>query len=90
MGKYNAKKEAVKPTEKNFMGEMAFKLSDKEELVSTVMTTFLTDTYYEKETVLTKRILDLLEKVDPLFAAKLAIYARNEGNLRSVTHLVSA
>ena len=90
MGKFNAKKEAVKPTEKNFMGEMAFKLSDKEELVSTVMTTFLTDTYYEKETVLTKRILGLLDKVDPLFAAKLAIYARNEGNLRSVTHLVSA
>lgn len=90
MGKYNTKAEAKKPTEINFMGEQAFKLSDKEELVSTVMTTFLQNGYYEKESETVNRILDKLKKVDPLFAAKLAIYARNEGNLRSVTHLISA
>lgn len=90
MGKYNTKAEAKKPTEINAMGEMAFKLGDKEELVSTVMTTFLQDAYYEKETEIVERILNKLKKVDPLFAAKLAIYARNEGNLRSVTHLISA
>lgn len=90
MGKYNVKKESVKPTEVNYMGEMAFKLADKELLVSTVMTTFLQDSYYEKEGEIVKRITDLVDKVDPMFAAKLAIYARNEGNLRSVTHLVSA
>ena len=90
MGKYNSKKESVKPTEVNYMGEMAFKLADKELLVSTVMTTFLQDSYYEREGEIVKRITDLVDKVDPLFAAKLAIYARNEGNLRSVTHLVSA
>ena len=90
MGKFNTKNEGVKPTETNFMGEMAFKLNDKEELVSTVMTTFLQDAYYEKESEITKRIINLIDKVDPLFCAKLAVYARNEGNLRSVTHLVSA
>lgn len=90
MGKYNTKAEAKKPTEINFMGEQAFKLSDKEELVSTVLTTFLQNGYYEKESETVNRILDKLKKVDPLFAAKLAIYARNEGNLRSVTHLISA
>jgi len=90
MSKYNRKKEEVKPTETNFMGEMAFKLADKELLVSTVLTTFLQDSYYEKECDVINRIKDLMEKVDPLFAAKLAIYARNEGKLRSVTHLVSA
>lgn len=90
MGKYNTKAEAKKPTEINFMSEQAFKLSDKEELVSTVLTTFLQDGYYEKESEIVNRILDKLKKVDPLFAAKLAIYARNEGNLRSVTHLISA
>lgn len=90
MGKYNTKKTPVTPTETNFMGEMAFKLSEKEELVSTVMTTFLQDAYYEKESEITTRIKKLLDKVDPLFSAKLAIYARNEGNLRSVTHLISA
>lgn len=90
MAKYNSKKVAKQPTETNFMGEKAFKLEGKEELVSTVMTTFLQNEYYEKENDKVKRIQNLLKKVDPLFAAKLAIYARNEGNLRSVTHLIAA
>ena len=90
MAKFNEKKVVKQPTETNFMGEMAFKMEDKEELVSTVMTTFLHNEYYEKESDKVSRIQSLLKKVDPLFAAKLAIYARNEGNLRSVTHLVSA
>lgn len=90
MAKFNEKKVAKQPTEKNFMGELAFKMKDKEELISTVMTTFLQNSYYEKEETTVKRIQELLKKVDPLFAAKLTIYARNEGNLRSVTHLISA
>lgn len=90
MAKFNEKKMAKQPTEKNFMGEMAFKMEDKEELISTVMTTFLQGEYYEKEATKIARIQELLKKVDPLFAAKLAIYARNDGNLRSVTHFVAA
>ena len=90
MAKFNEKKMAKQPTERNFMGEMAFKMEDKEELISTVMTTFLQDEYYEREATKIARIQELLKKVDPLFAAKLAIYARNEGNLRSVTHFVAA
>ena len=90
MGKYNSKKESVKPTEVNYMCELAFKMADKELLVSTVMTTFLQNSYYEREGEIVERITDLVDKVDPLFAAKLAIYVRNEGNLRSVSHLVSA
>ena len=90
MAKFNEKKMAKQPTERNFMGEMAFKMEDKEELISTVMTTFLQDEYYEKEATKIVRIQELLKKVDPLFAAKLAIYARNEGNLRSVTHFIAA
>ena len=90
MAKFNEKKMAKQPTERNFMGEMAFKMEDKEELISTVMTTFLQDEYYEKEATKIARIQELLKKVDPLFAAKLAIYARNQGNLRSVTHFIAA
>lgn len=90
MAKFNKKTEGVKPTVINEMGEKAFQLNDKEELVSTVMTTFLQDSYYEKESEIVNRIIEKLDKVDPLFAAKLAIYARNEGNMRSVTHLIAA
>ena len=34
--------------------------------------------------------MNKLNEVDPLFAAKLALYVRNEGNLRSVSHLIAA
>ena len=91
MGKYNTKAEGVKPTVVNAMGEQAYQLSAKEELVSTCMTTFLSgDHYYETEKEVVNRIIDKLNQVDPLFAAKLALYVRNEGNLRSVTHLIAA
>lgn len=90
MGKFNTKNEGVMPTETNFMGEKAFEMEAKDNLVSTVMTTFLSDSYYEKEKDTVKRICDNIDKVDPLFAAKLAIYARNKGNMRSVTHLIAA
>lgn len=90
MGKFNTKKEGVRPMEFNYMGEQAFKLEDKEELVSTVMTTVLQNSYYESEQEIVNRIKNLLLKVDPLFSAKLSIYARNDGNLRSVSHLIAA
>lgn len=90
MSKFNEKKTGAVPTEVNYMGELSFKLKDKEELVSTVMTTFLQPSYYEGENEIVNRILGLMDKVDPLFSAKLAIYARNDGDLRSVTHLIAA
>lgn len=91
MSKYNAKAEGVKPTVVNAMGENAYQLSAKEELVSTCMTTFLSgEHYYETEKEVVNRIVNKLNEVDPLFAAKLALYVRNEGNLRSVSHLIAA
>ena len=91
MSKYNAKAEGVKPTVVNAMGENTYQLSAKEELVSTCMTTFLSgDHYYETEKEVVNRIVNKLNEVDPLFAAKLALYVRNEGNLRSVSHLIAA
>lgn len=90
MSKYNKTKTPVQPTVVNAMGEKAFQLEDKEILVSTVMTTFLQGAYYESEKEETQKIRTLAAKSDPLFVAKLALYARREGNLRSVTHLLAA
>lgn len=90
MSKFNSKNEGVKPTVINEMGEKAYQLNAKEELVSTCMTTFLQGAYYENEKEETKRILSKLKEVDPLFAAKLALYVRNEGKLRSVSHLIAS
>lgn len=91
MSKFNLKREAVKPTVINEMGEKSYQISDKEELVATCMTTFLSgDHYYETEKDVIKRIKDKLEVVDPLFSAKLALYIRNEGNLRTTSHFIAA
>ena len=92
MGKYNTKKESVKPTVKNFMNEDAFLLKSKEEFVSSIMTTFLSKegSYYESSNEEVKRILSLLDKIDPLFACKAAIYVRENGNMRSISHLLGA
>lgn len=92
MSKYNRKKQEVKPTVKNFMNEDAFLLKPKEEFVSSIMTTFLSKegSYYESSNEEVKRILSLLDKIDPLFACKAAIYVRENGNMRSISHLLGA
>ena len=92
MAKFNEKKMAKQPTERNFMGEDAFLLKPKEEFISSIMTTFLSKdgSYYESSDEEVNRILSLLEKIDPLFACKAAIYARENGNMRSISHLLGA
>lgn len=90
MGKFNKKNEGVKPTITNHMGEAAYKPGVEEELVSTVMTTMLSDSYYEKEEDKVNRIKNLMDQVDPYFAAQTALYVRKEGKLRSVTHLMAS
>lgn len=90
MGKFNTKASAVvAPTTTNEMGEKAYVLSAKEELVSTILTTFLQSSYYEKEEEIVERIISAANRCDPLFVAKAAVYARREANMRSVTHLLA-
>ena len=89
MSKFNTKKEKVIPTTVNEMGEKAYKLAAKEELVSTCLTTFLQNSYYESENEIVNRIKNSANKVDEKFAAKLALYLRKDANMRSVTHLLA-
>lgn len=89
MSKFNETKVGA-PMEKNFMGEDAYVLPDKEALTSMVMTTFLTDAYYVSENQLTQNIVELAQKCGSEFTAKLALYARTKGNLRSISHLLAA
>ena len=61
MSKFNGKKPGVQMA-KNFMGEDAYVLPDKEALTSMVMTTFLADSYYVSEGELLNNIRTLVEK----------------------------
>lgn len=88
MSKYNSK---VTPSmAKNEMGEQAYVMSEKENLVSSVLTTFLQGSYYETENEEVKKIKKAAEACDPLFVAKTALYARQQANMRSVSHLLAA
>jgi hypothetical protein len=89
MSKFNKTKEKVVPTTVNEMGEKAYKLNAKEELVATCLTTFLQGSYYESENELVNRIKNAAKEVDEEFIAKLAIYLRDDANMRSVTHLLA-
>jgi hypothetical protein len=58
------------------------------ELTHAVLTTFLEDKFYESGNDRIKRIQALVKACQPQFVANLAIVARKEFNLRSVTHVL--
>jgi 60 kDa SS-A/Ro ribonucleoprotein len=90
MSKFN-QKTAGAPKTTNIAGGVAFSLSTKQELVHAVLTSFLKDEFYESGSDRADRIVGLAQSVaknDPSFLAKLAVYARQEFNLRSVSHLL--
>lgn len=68
----------------NFEGERAIRLSPSMELYTAVVTAGLGNQFYMKESEKLNRIRKLVAEVDPMFTAKLAVYARTKMNLRSV------
>ena len=91
MSKFNGTNKS-KPTGTNMAGGVSYSRPIKKEIVSVVLNSMLNgDSYYEKETDRLKRIETLIGKAveDSEFVAKCAVYTRNEGRLRSVSHLLS-
>lgn len=70
----------------NIAGGQAFSMDKRMELVHAVLTTFLEDKFYESGDERMKRIQVLVAQNKPEFVANLAIVARLEFNLRSVSH----
>jgi hypothetical protein len=62
----------------------AYGLSPEWHLYTSVVTSMLSDKYYETSSGRLETLRDLIQKVDPLFVARLAIYARERMNLRSI------
>lgn len=86
MSKFNEKKETNKTT--NLAGGKAFKRSPEMELIFASLTTFLGDKFYESGEERSNRIENLVASCNPEFVAKLAVVARTEFHLRSVSHLL--
>lgn len=75
----------------NKSGHVAYSMSDKEKLVTQVLTSFFNESKFYGDN--SKEIKETIQRVvvhDPEFIAKLAIFARCEFNMRSVSHVLTA
>lgn len=60
----------------------------EQHLYSLTACTFLNDSFYTPANEITQAILDQIEKCDPLFVSKLAVYLRNDMYLRTAPILL--
>ena len=74
----------------NLAGGHAFTMNPKQELVHAVLTTMLDEKYYESSEERMNRLRMLIKANKPGFVANLAVIARTEFNLRTVSHILLA
>lgn len=86
MSHFNQKTEPVR----NVAGGIAYKESDKMQLVSLLLTSFGDDKYYESSNKTYQRLAGLMAKIDPMFSAKAIVYARKVFGMRTITHLAAS
>lgn len=92
MSKFNTSTTVTRPRAgdaTNLAGGDAFKQSSKLEFASILLTSFVKDQYYRSADDTVGRLKQLLTEVDPLFAAKAAVFARDEFGMRSISHVVA-
>lgn len=78
------------PTTHNKAGGRAFELTPKFKLAFSLVTSFLDAEFYRTRMQTVNEIKEMMTKVDPLFAAKAAVFARTQFGMRSTSHLVAA
>lgn len=75
----------------NLAGGEAFEMSPKLEFVSILLTSMVQNSYYESSNDTLNRVRDLVKKIsDKEFLARVAVYARNEFGMRSISHVIAA
>lgn len=91
MGRFNRNMTTVRntPDTTNVAGGAAYKISEQEELVGGIATSFAADAYYESWKGREKRLTPLIQKY-PKLAAQAAVFARRELNMRSISHWIVA
>jgi len=68
----------------NYEGGVSYDLSKEMALYSRVCTSFIENKFYESADTQIAELRELVSSVNPEFVCKLAIYAREEMNLRSI------
>ena len=74
----------------NEAGGTAYKLSDKAALAQYALTGTFNGTYYATDAEQLKKTLELANKVDPKFVAKLAVYARQKGLMKDMPAVLAS
>jgi len=74
----------------NLAGGQAYVPTPQLQLVSILLTSFAQDQFYRPAKNTFADIAKLLPQVDAQFAAKAAVFARNEYGMRSITHVLAA
>ena len=69
---------------KNHENAKAYKMNPELALYTAVVTTSLSNKFYENGEERVNRIVALIQQVDPIFVAKLAVYTRKKMYLRSI------
>lgn len=88
MAKFNTTNN-IKTTNKS--GHVAYKMRDKEKLVTQVLTSFFNEAkFYGDNSKEMEQTIKSVIKSDPRFVANLAVFARREFNMRSVAHILTA
>lgn len=87
MAKFNQKSKGTETI--NFAGGQAYELKPETELILLCITSFVKNQFYRSEASTLRRLRELLKKVNPLFAAKLAIWVRTEWHMRSISHVIA-
>lgn len=90
MAKFNATLPKQKTLTENLAGGQAYKQSDELSLVSLLLTSFVNDQFYKTAESTLTELRELLSKVDPEFAAKACVYARDKFGMRSISHALAA
>lgn len=75
----------------NKCGHAAYKMRDKEKLVTQVLCSFFNESkFYGDNSAEMQETIKSVIKTDPKFVANLAVFARREFNMRSVSHVLTA
>lgn len=87
--KFNSKTSTTTLVE-NQAGGLSHKQSPELELVSILLTSFVSDVFYEKSNDTLTRLKGLIEICNPKFVAQAAIFARTKYGMRSISHVAAS
>ena len=88
MAKFNSP-QTIKTVNKS--GHVAYGMTDKAKLVTQVLTSFFQESkFYGDNSAEMQEVIKRVIQKDPEFVSQLAVFARREFNMRSVSHVLTA